>query len=472
MTVLTSLMLVLVVPTVLLGRPAGAGAGAAASSDQSSVAAPVRSATLVFQAVSCTEWASVPGNFTPDVPVDDTAGLYRSWGPVDPALVAPVELNAQSADCRDLNGVQFRVSASAWGTDLEAAEDLSADQFEVHHGFDSGTGAGPETVADAGAEPAADPAPVVEGDPPSPPTSDVTSTLTSTLTSAVTGVTGADGEGLLVADAAELSVAQQTALRNGSGLWVAAAGFEGSFANLRCHADRYNADNLEVIRAGQSDTALACVLYVVQTAGPAPVIVPPALSPVPLPVTDLGGVATLIPGGGSAIVTLPAPDRDGVIEATTDSGGASEPPKSASPSEQVPTEATGGGIGGEGAAASNGALPALRAVQEGLADLNDQVIDPGRLFQRDVPVGATQGAVATAPLDVAMPAPPATPTGPIRPLVPRLAGSRITAAVPSEVFAPLQAPVTQNLTVALAAGLSAVFLTGLGITIRVAGRPF
>ncbi len=487
LTLLTSLVLLLVVPSVLLGDAAWAGATVLQSVEQLPRRAEPGPA-LVFQAIRCPDWADVPGNFTPDVPVDDTEGRYRGWGPLDPAVVEAVELNRVTGDCVYLDGVRFRVSAAAWGVELLEESPATTSGAEPTEPADAGsrglgpqqalsTDAAPDSVADTDGAPdsAADTDGGNDDDddadadthadlgidqvPVSPATGPAPNSEPDPTTSTVAGVTGSDGDGRLVAPTAELSEAQQAALLNGSGLWVAASGFEDSFANLRCHADRYNADNLEVIRAGEADTSMVCVLYVVQAGTRSPAAAPPAVGPPSLPTLDpRGPVTIMVPSGPGSGAALPA---------ATDPGAAIDQPEPEHGDGSAPVEVPAGSIGGGldiSTAPAAAMAPGQRALQEGLADLDSRPIDHGRWLERDLPLSAPQAIVGTAEA-TATPAPPVL-------LGPRLAGSRTTSLVGVETLAPLRAPVTQNLTAALAAGLSALFLTGLGITIKVAGRPF
>lgn len=400
-------MALLAVPAVLLGQADLAGATPPEAHQPPAAPPP---ASLVFQALGCGSWAEVPGNFTPESPLDDTNGSYRGWGPIDVAVVEPVDPGDPGGTCHSVDGVRFRVSARPWGTDLAPA--------------------------------ASDPNKAAN-DPPAP-TPDAT-------TSTVSGATGADGEGQLVADSTELSSPQQTSLFNGSGLWVAATGFEGDFANLRCHQDRYNADNLEVIRATATDSSMVCVLYVIQAArvpSPSPPTTPgPSPSPLPVPSPAAELVVAIVPGSGQE------PDQDAAA------------PESAAPAPGGNAD-TGGGLSSAGPERP-AMMAGSRAVQEGLADLDSRLVNPGAPLDFDQPSDRALGNIAKVAEPIT-----AIPAGPTRLLGPRLAGSRITVELAAQPVAPLQAPVTQNLTVALAAGLCALFVTGLGLTIRVAGRPF
>ncbi len=191
---------------------------------------------MVLQAVGCAAWSDVPGNETPTgeyQPRDDTDGRYHGWGPLEDARVLP--LQPETGRCAPVDGMTFRVSGTPDGDGL-----FHDDQ----------------STAGGGANPA---------------------------TAMVPGVTGDHGSGTLQIAVAALSARQQEALVDGVGLWVQAADVpDGTFANLRCYDDSFNADNLEVIRVDEPPQVVACVLYLVG-GWPASPVTDPAVPATPHP---------------------------------------------------------------------------------------------------------------------------------------------------------------------------------------------
>jgi hypothetical protein len=224
------------------------------------------SSRLTLQAVGCQSFDQVPANGHVDDDLDETAGRYHQWGPVAEGTVRPLSAADLPAGCHFVEGVGFRVTASEHGGDLSPRYP----NF-VRPGMEDGR-----------------------------------------RTSRLPGAT--DAAGTLAVTVGSLSHEQQVAAGPaGTGLWVSSIGAPGEFANLRCHLDRYNSDNLEVVRSYSSDPVLACVLYVVGApttpAAPSPTSPPPPAPP-PTEAPPAGpdadeGVDQLVDGPPST--TPPAP---------------------------------------------------------------------------------------------------------------------------------------------------------------------
>ena len=106
-----------------------------------------------------------------------------------------------------------------------------------------------------------------------------------------------DASGTMRVALAKLSGPQLAVLdRPEWGVWVAALpDFPGRFANLHCHYDRYNADNLEVVRSFADEAELVCVLWLVgaPTSAPPPVPAPEQSPPEPAPAAPEGSAAAV-----------------------------------------------------------------------------------------------------------------------------------------------------------------------------------
>lgn len=178
---------------------------------------PQAAGSIVFQAARCVSFGDIPGNLLVNPALDDTGGAYLGWGPAAEEPVQPIDV--ASGPCRPLDGIRFRTSASAAGADLSPRS-----AGYVPPGSEDGR-----------------------------------------TTTIVTGRTGDAGPATLRIPLTDVVPAQRFALTAG-GLWVSALDVPGRFGNLRCHYDRYNADNLEVLRSTGSAT-LTCVLYVVMADG-------------------------------------------------------------------------------------------------------------------------------------------------------------------------------------------------------------
>ena len=375
-------------------------------------------ATIVFQAVGCPSWSQVPANFTPAYPRDDTEGQYRQWGPVDPATVGPLPADALPGGCQPLDGVRFGVSATPDGEGLRIPPDGKK---------------GPDVP------PASDPG----------------------VTGVIDGVTGRDGAGTLAADLSQLAEAQRSSLVDGMGLWVAASGFEGRFANLRCHNDRYNADNLEVIRATPQDGLLACVLYVIHV-GPLAVPNLPALPPPPvLPAAAAPSLdptptgAPTAPGGPGLAAGLGLPATDSAAEPEPES----EPPPAESASPGIDRVGALTPTTEAGPAVLNAQPAGRRALADGTADLGE------RAFPAPAATGPSPAASLpqlAAPLEDRR----SDPGNGVD-----LAGREVAIGVFRTDGPGAGSVVAPSLNAALAAGLSLIFLTGLALTVQVSRRP-
>jgi hypothetical protein len=204
-------------------------------------AAPGPKGDLVLQAVACESFAAVPGNVRVDADLDETRGAYLGWGE---ELDGPVTARSSATlpdGCQFVAGVGFRLTADQDGRALT-----------------------PRSGGDF--------VPVGEED----------GAETTVLASRT------DASGTLVVPLATLSAPQRAVLVAGgtAGLWVAALpDFPGQFANLHCYFDRYNADNLEVVRSFADEAMLPCVLWLVgastSAAPPVPAAEPPAPEPTP-----------------------------------------------------------------------------------------------------------------------------------------------------------------------------------------------
>lgn len=322
--------------------------------------------SLVLQAVACASWDAVPANFTPEAPLDDTFGRYRLWGPPDPQLVQPVSQGAVGDGCHLVDGVAFRLSGTPYGNGLSLTQR--------------------------------------DGEPsPYPPEA----------TTLLAGVTGRDGAGTLHAGADQLTEPQRRALVDGVGLWVAANWMPGEFANLRCHDDRYNADNLEVLRADAADRRVACVLYMIEAA---PV---PTASPGPAATPDATPQPPLLPSPSSDPTTPdvapPAPVTVAVVPATpviaTITGAADLTPIVAPPAGAVPQD--------PGPAAPIEAAAAAAALAEAgdPAPTVPSIVAPSTVASATgdgIDVSADRGVNAGGAERTALPSPaPATPSDPL-----------------------------------------------------------
>ena len=373
-------------------------------------------ATIVFQAVGCPSWNQVPANFTPANPRDDTEGQYRQWGPVDPATVGPLRADALPGGCQPLDGVRFGVSATPDGEGLRTP---------------------PDGKEGSDVPPASDPG----------------------VTGVIEGVTGRDGAGTLAADLSQLAEAQRSSLVDGIGLWVAASGFEGRFANLRCHNDRYNADNLEVIRATPQDGLLACVLYVIHVgplvvpnlpAVPPPPVLPAAAAP-SLDPTPTGAPA--VPGGSGLAAGLGLPATNPAAEPEPES----EPPPAESASPGIHRVGALVSTSVPGAAVLNAQPAGRRALQDGTADLGERAFP------------AAAGPSPEASLTELVAPPEDRRSDPGNGV--DLAGREVAIGVLSTDGPGAGSVVAPSLNAALAAGLSLIFLTGLALTVQVSRRP-
>lgn len=240
---------------MLYASPVGAASGADPASDASS-------RSLSFVALACDSFSRVPASIRVEPTLDETGGGYLSWGPSAGLVVAEPD-GAETAGCRPVDGVRFRLSAIRDGAALAVGS--------------------PSRLA-AGAE---------DGQ------------LTT-----VSPATGTGGAGRVTLAGSDLTPAQQEALVDetaAGGLWVSADGLTGSFAGLRCHRDQTNGDNLEVLRAGVVDTSVACVAYTVQAppvAAPNPVPVAVPSPPVAIPVVP-PTPAVPTPGASAAVIAAP-----------------------------------------------------------------------------------------------------------------------------------------------------------------------
>lgn len=398
-----------------------------------SASAGLGSGSVVLQAVSCSRWSAVPANSTPSKPRDDTDGRYHDWGPLDPQRVEPLAVQ-QLAECLPLDGVSFELSGTEYGNGLAA-----------------------------------------------PTTSDGRPVYAPEATSAAGGATGDSGAGTLDVALTSLSDPQRAALVDGTGLWVQATGYPGEFANLRCHEDRYNADNLEVIRvaAGDGPLVAACVLYVIAapvvphvvmpTPGPAPVVTAPSLdtspspsvspSP-PLPAAPAVGVPA--PVDGPAVPVAPAPP------VSPPSGGAA--PEQTEQPELVPSPA--------GALPTDGGARPMPGADNAVAD--------GSLSVERLPEPAAAVATTTTVVDLMadLPAPPEPVAAPSPAEGQTAPPVRATTVMISPYF--VEEPMEQagdeqaaaglsgngsRLDAGAVAALSALFLTGLGLSVLAARRP-
>jgi len=454
--------------------PAGALFGAFGLASSTAAAT---GGSVVLQSVSCADWQQVPANYVPDAPLDDTAGHYRQWGPVDGDVVQPLGPESLPQGCALVDGVSFRVSGTPYG-----------------NGLVPGAAAGPYPAE---------------------------------ATAVLDGTTGDDGAGTLRTSVGRLSEPQRASLVNGVGLWVEALDLPGDFANLRCHADRYHADNLEVIRAGSSDQQVTCVLYVVQravTPVPAPVtpvvpvspvvVVPPSVTEqpvVPEPPSPVTGTET------NAVVV--APTESGSVAVLPESGLSAQP--SGSSSAVAPVSI---GIDPLAAARLAGVQVRLTVRKVGVGPLaaawaqptvvvDYSCADQHRRLSVERGPGSALSAVLALPVGtvcrLSVAGPPAV--GGLRPLisvdaagvaageavlvavderpVPRLVDVRVDlpgledeTVVTAEPAAAEPAPGTElawgtaeiprsRMSAELAVGLGAVFLAGLGLSVLAARRP-
>ncbi len=273
--------------TTAVVTPALAGAQSLPAMDPQAAAQ-----TIVLQAVRCDSFGAIPGNIKVDPALDDTDGGYRQWAPADGRPVSPVTFDAGQA-CQPVDGVRFRLSASPGGLTL------------------SGRAAG--FVPPGGED--------------------------GTTTALLAGATGRDGAGTLRSSVAALNDAQREAL-SVDGLWVAALDLPARFGNLRCGFDRYNADNLEVLRS-VGPTTLACVLYLVGAGSPgAPTVtVAPTPPPADRSATPPSGridVPSAAPTPLSPTPLTPAPPT-----APTPAGPTPTAPIPTAPTSTAPTPPTG-----------------------------------------------------------------------------------------------------------------------------------
>ena len=279
------------------------------------------------------------------------------------------------------------------------------------------------------------------------------------MTGVIEGVTGRDGAGTLAADLSQLAEAQRSSLVDGIGLWVAASGFEGRFANLRCHNDRYNADNLEVIRATPQDGLLACVLYVIHVGPlvvpnlpevPPPPVLPAAAAP-SLDPTPTGAPA--VPGGSGLAAGLGLPATNPAAEPEPES----EPPPAESASPGIHRVGALVSTSVPGVAVLNAQPAGRRALQDGTADLGERAFP------------AAAGPSPEASLTELVAPPEDRRSDPGNGV--DLAGREVAIGVLSTDGPGAGSVVAPSLNAALAAGLSLIFLTGLALTVQVSRRP-
>ncbi|MEZ5260508.1 MAG: hypothetical protein R2755_01730 [Acidimicrobiales bacterium] len=388
---------------------------------------------VILQAVTCGRWSDVPANATQGMEEDDTGGLYTQWGPFDPQRVQPLALE-HLVDCTPLDGVAFRLSGTEYGNGLKGV-----------------------TNAD--------------GTPYYPPEA----------TTVPPRLTGADGPGTLAVAPTELTAPQRSALTDGRGLWVQAAGFSGQFANLRCHEDRYNADNLEVIRllSGTPGPGAACVLYVIgAVALPTQVTPPPPVITTPPVVTMPPLVA---PPPAPPAVVAPAPVEDPVVAPLPTAVPSSEvvfdtdpPPAAPAPQPNAPDAV----VLAPGGTVLPDATTSGPVVDRGAADGSATA----------APDLAERPPSTVAPVVVALSPAPPTPTVTVSTTTPGSVGEQdgATRTVTTEPYL-IEQPVEGSeeamaavggtgggaggLDPAAAATLGAVFLAGLGLTVLAARRP-
>ncbi|MPY95500.1 MAG: hypothetical protein GEV08_21310 [Acidimicrobiia bacterium] len=213
---------------------------------------------LRFESVVCAEMGSVPANRLAEgsTTLDETAGRYLAWSPEQATHPVTGYLGASLPEgCRLVPNVRFRLTSSTNGEQLRPR----AAAFVPVGGEDG----------------------------------------------AVTSRTAATGTGgVLVVRRATLPAEQQAALaEGGGGLWVSAElpGAPWSFANLSCHYDHMNADNLEVVRPSGPGPAV-CVLFLT-----GPVAGPPISAPIaaPVPGPTPGGPWPTVPPPAT-----PSPSRN------------------------------------------------------------------------------------------------------------------------------------------------------------------
>lgn len=426
-------------PCVAFFGAAASSANAGASTARPEVAGTASTApgsvpgTLVLQAVGCSHWSAVPANDTPPDPLDDTAGHYVNWGPLDRQRVAPVAAH-QLTGCTPLDGVTFELSGTEFGNGL--ASPTTPDGRPVY---------APEATGPVG------------------------------------GATGDSGAGTLDVALASLSAPQRAALVDGTGLWVQATGFPGDFANLRCHEDRYNADNLEVIRVEAGGPLVAaCVLYAIvampvtpQNVAPpaAPVVtVPPIVSPPQTPPPTIPAVVEPGPTGdleGRTPLTAPVPPEAPADPASLPGPGplAAPVPDAGSPVPLLPTEGGARGVSDPDNGVADGSLTADRTPAQNLAPTTTTI--PVDLLPDAVPT-ATTPSPRTEPTVVARP-----PTGSTTTVMTSLyiVEEPVEQAAAEQAAAGAAAPGGEGLDAAAVTALTAVFLAGLGLSVLAARRP-
>jgi hypothetical protein len=111
---------------------------------------------------------------------------------------------------------------------------------------------------------------------------------------------------------------------------VSAVNPRGTFANLRCHIDRNNPDNLEVVHSYVPGETLACVLYVVgaPTSLPPPDPAPPAppvAATTVVPTPDDGAVAPQPEPVGSTTTTAQASTTTSSVPSSTTAAAPAPP---------------------------------------------------------------------------------------------------------------------------------------------------
>ncbi len=223
-----------------------------------STAAPARATdagpVIALLAVSCPDANAVPANQVAQPSVDDTGGVYQSWGPARSGPVSTGEAN----DCTPRSGVTFRLSSVDRGAALS-----SSSGSRVPIGAEDGE------------------------------------------TTTIVGTTG--GSGLVVVPVANLTASQLTDLERGNSLWVSGGAGTG-FLGLRCHTDLVNSDDLEYFRVAPFAIPgrLSCIHYS-QSAAPPPttsttVPVPQAPGPTTAPHTSTPPV-TAPPTSGAPVAT-------------------------------------------------------------------------------------------------------------------------------------------------------------------------
>ena len=280
------------------GGTAGGGVGDGSGTSTGTGGA---AASLTFQSLRCDSWSEVPGNAAVSRQLDDTGGRWLEWGAPSAGPVAAYTSETLPAGCTIIGGIAWRASAVPNGSVLDS-ESL-------------------------------DYAPLGQED-----------GVATTLLGRTSGEAGA-----LVIPASSLSAAQRanlTSSADGAGLWVAASlaapGLE--FANLRCHSDATNSDDLEVIRLSPVEHGAACVLFAVGPAGPstpaapAPLASPEPTAPVPSPLSPSppsppppGSVPSApAPSPVPAVPIAPAPAASAVPPAPAPE--APSPPQAPAPS--------------------------------------------------------------------------------------------------------------------------------------------